>query len=180
MNAPARGLRPVAATRKVSPLDALIARAEARAILWREGKIDLHTAVDELWASASDLIAELGADKVQQLLTNAFAPVRDDLVSDRNDVDSDQKRGDDFDDDYEGLTSTFAKACREADQRARARQAQQRARPKEPHAAESTLKAAEYLVQQRDPKRLRAWLAKHTPEECEAILRHLEQKARQK
>jgi hypothetical protein len=29
-----------------------IARAEARALLWAAGEIDLHTAVDELWADA--------------------------------------------------------------------------------------------------------------------------------
>jgi hypothetical protein len=41
--------------------------------------------------------------------------------------------------------------------------------------APSTLMAAEYLVRLNDPKRLRAWLARHTAEECAAILRHIEE-----
>jgi hypothetical protein len=39
----------------------------------------------------------------------------------------------------------------------------------------STIMAAEYLVRLNDPKRLRAWLAKHTAAECKAILRHIEE-----
>jgi hypothetical protein len=41
--------------------------------------------------------------------------------------------------------------------------------------APSTLMAAEYLVHVNDPKRLRAWLARHTADECAAILRHIEE-----
>jgi hypothetical protein len=40
-------------------------------------------------------------------------------------------------------------------------------------AAEATLRAAEYLVRQRDPERLRAWLAGHSAAERAAIQRHL-------
>jgi hypothetical protein len=136
MNAPARGLRLAAAGRKVSPLDALTARAEARAALWANNAISLHEAIDQLWhdAEASGLAAELGTDRLQELLANIFAPVRDDLVSDRNDVDFDENGGDE----YEGLSTTFAKLCREADERVRARQAQQRSHPKEPYAAVNT------------------------------------------
>jgi hypothetical protein len=39
--------------------------------------------------------------------------------------------------------------------------------------ATSTLQAAEYLIMQNDPKRLRAWLATHTRAECNAIRKHL-------
>jgi hypothetical protein len=42
--------------------------------------------------------------------------------------------------------------------------------------ATSTLQAAEFLVREKDPARLRAWLDKHTAEECAAILRHLERR----
>jgi hypothetical protein len=53
------------------------------------------------------------------------------------------------DDEYEGSPSTFAAACRAAD--------------------------AEFLVKQKDPARLRSWLARRSAIEREEILRHLEQ-----
>ena len=64
-----------------SPLAVFVARSEARALLWAAGEISLHDAVDELWVSAvrDGLVAELGADRVQNLLAEAFAPLRDDL-----------------------------------------------------------------------------------------------------
>ena len=43
-------------------------------------------------------------------------------------------------------------------------------------AARSTLKTAEYLVRQRDPERLRQWIQRHSPQEIEAILQHLERR----
>lgn len=44
----------------------------------------------------------------------------------------------------------------------------------------STIRAAEFLIQQNDPKRLRAWLATHTRAERLAIRRYFEQKEKQK
>jgi hypothetical protein len=44
----------------------------------------------------------------------------------------------------------------------------------------STVRAAEFLIQQNDPKRLHAWLAKHTRAERAAIRCHFEQKEKQK
>jgi hypothetical protein len=166
----------------VDPVAVFIARAEARAILWREGEITLHDAVDVLWADAErdGLVAKLGADHVQQILADAFAPVRDDVT---DDVDLENHRAVRFyesNDEYDGLSFTFAKACRAADERVRQQRKRQHERSNKPHVAESTLQAAEYLIQQKDPKRLRAWLAQHTAEERAAILQHLEQKARRK
>ena len=40
-------------------------------------------------------------------------------------------------------------------------------------AAASTLQAADYLIQQKDPARLKAWLAKHTRTERLAIIKHI-------
>jgi hypothetical protein len=40
-------------------------------------------------------------------------------------------------------------------------------------AATSTLQAADYLIQQKDPARLKAWLAKHTRAERIATSKHL-------
>lgn len=45
--------------------------------------------------------------------------------------------------------------------------------------AASTLAAAEHLVQQNDPQRLRAWLAKHSTAERVAIWRHLQKRTGQ-
>jgi hypothetical protein len=171
VNAPA-GIRaphsPPAA--RVNPLKVFIARAEARAQLWFNGEIDLHTAVDELWAAAvrDGLVAKLGADEVQQRLADTFAPFRDDLprhedvVPDPIGEDEDKGSNTTFisvDDEYDGLPSTFAKACREAD-------------------AEQVLRAAEFLIRQKDPAKLRAWLSKYTAQECEALLQCLEWRKR--
>ena len=61
-----------------SALAVLVARAEARALLWLAGELDLHDALNELWHAAErhGVVAELGQDEVQRLLADAFAPVR--------------------------------------------------------------------------------------------------------
>ena len=56
-----------------SALEVFIARAEARALLWQCGEMDLHEAVDELQAAAvrDGLVTELGQDEVQRLIAEA-------------------------------------------------------------------------------------------------------------
>jgi uncharacterized protein YjiS (DUF1127 family) len=56
-------------------------RAEARARLYADGEMDLHTAVDELQrlAETNGLVAAIGQDAVQAIMSEAFAVVRDDL-----------------------------------------------------------------------------------------------------
>jgi len=127
--------------------DVLRERALARAILWREGELTLHDAVDVLWADAvrDGLVAQLGADRVQELLAQAFAHGRDDLPRNKDAVVPDEL-----------IVKEPATAS----------------------VAASTLDAAEFLIRQRDPERLRAWLATHSAEERRAILQHLERKAR--
>lgn len=172
-----------------SALDVLIARVEAKATLWVAGEISLHDAVDELWHEAmrDGLVAELGPDEVQWILSDAFAPERDDLPWD-DDV-SDENIN--FED------STFAAACEAADEK-------QRRRPSDPQLEKlrrlmdgdvslerawaelnthtqgdvptATLRTAEFLLKEKDPARMRAWLAKHSAQERAAILRHLEQR----
>jgi hypothetical protein len=129
---------------RIDPLAVFVARAEARALLWQAGEFDLHAAVDELWAAAvrDGLVAKLGADKVQQLLADAFAPVRDDLPHYEDAVPE-------LINEEQELSSVVPLA---------------------------TLQAAEFLIQQKDPARLRAWLAKHSAQERAAILQHLEQR----
>lgn len=107
-----------AAARKVngaarpSALAVFTARCEARALLWKDGELDLHQAVDELWASAvrDGLVGELGTDKVQSLLADAFAPMRDDLLE-LQEIEAEPEDTADYD------GSTFAQACRAADER---------------------------------------------------------------
>jgi hypothetical protein len=56
-----------------------------RARRWHCGEIDLHEAVDVLQAAAEErgLVAELGQDAVQRLMSEAFAAVRADPDPDR-------------------------------------------------------------------------------------------------
>jgi hypothetical protein len=112
---------------RIDPPTVFIARAEARAALWAAGEITLHDAVDELWAIAvSDgLVVWLGADQVQRALADTFAPARGDLprdvdvVSDLVEEEIPAVSAAFTDDDYGGLSSTFAKLCREADEKQR-------------------------------------------------------------
>jgi hypothetical protein len=88
-------------------------RCASRAKLWHTGQIDLHSAVDELQhsAEASGLIDAIGQDAAQGLMVEAFAPLRDDLPR------AEKKKPPA--DEYDGLSSTFAKLCREADEKQR-------------------------------------------------------------
>ena len=66
--------------RQVDPLLAFVVRAEARALLWQAGELDLQTAVDALQeaAAASEHTAAVGQDAVQRILAGAFRQVSDD------------------------------------------------------------------------------------------------------
>src|SRR5262249_47296231 len=66
-----------------TPLAALIARAEARALLWRAGAFDLTNAIDELDAEAevSGLLAAIGQDEVAAIIVAAFAAVCEPAVA---------------------------------------------------------------------------------------------------
>src|SRR3954447_14426969 len=79
---PENGGKPAARPSPVAVFHIFLARAEARATLWRCGEFDLPEAVDGLQASAvaSGLIAEIGQDAVQAVMALAFAMVRDDLA----------------------------------------------------------------------------------------------------
>jgi hypothetical protein len=75
------------------------------------------------------------------------------------------------DDQYAGLSSTFADVCRRADAE------QRRKKPARSNVVtflpRSTLEAAEYLARLNDLEQMRTWLAKHTAAEREAIFKHL-------
>jgi hypothetical protein len=65
--------------RHVDPVDAFIERAEARGLLWSLGEYTLIEAVDVLQADAErdGLLELIGQDRVQEILSTAFAPYRD-------------------------------------------------------------------------------------------------------
>ena len=114
MNAPVR--KPLVAEEEVraDPVEVFRLRCHSRAKLWHDGEIDLHSAVDELQhsAEASGLIDAIGPDAVQGLMVEAFAPLHDDLPRAK-------KKKPPADGEYDGLSSTFAKLCREADEKQR-------------------------------------------------------------
>jgi len=68
--------------RQVDPLLAFVVRAEARALLWQAGELDLQTAVDALQeaAAASGLTAAAGQDAVQRILAAAGSDFHDDPI----------------------------------------------------------------------------------------------------
>lgn len=77
--------------------------------------------------------------------------------------------------DYYGLTDSFARACRLAEaEHGPVPDPLPIARPK--YVPTSTLDAAEYLLQQGDPKRFEAWLLEHSERERAAIVAHLDNK----
>jgi hypothetical protein len=71
--------RPAAAPSALAdPVEVFTARAEARAYLWSEGELDLHSAVDVLQhdAERSGLVELIGQDRVQAIMAKAFRAVR--------------------------------------------------------------------------------------------------------
>ena len=63
---------------EITALDIFRARAEARALLFAAGELDLHLAVDELQHAAAKarLISAIGQDGVQAIMSGAFGAVR--------------------------------------------------------------------------------------------------------
>jgi hypothetical protein len=178
------------AARKIKYVSAYLfevfeARCWARAHLYSEGDLDLHRAVDVLQdaAVAGGLIDLVGQDDIQRILSDAFRPIRE--VEERAEsailaaiIECEQSvvGGERADDEYEGLSTSFTRACRAADQQQRDR-SKPRQRTQD-YIPASTLMAVEYLLQQDDPQRLQSWLMAHTQAERIAILDHIKRKAR--
>src|SRR5262245_56168060 len=107
------------------PVEAFIARCEARAMLFEADEFDLHEAVDVLQdaAVANRLVGVLGQDRVQEVMGNACRLVRqaDDgtkvaATSQVDEAPTTPEIEDADDDEYDGLTSSFARLCRAADE----------------------------------------------------------------
>src|ERR1700681_3328354 len=67
-----------APSRQIDPLEAFRARCEARAHLYGAGELDLHDAVDVPQDDAvrDGLVASIGQDAVQAIMTEGFRPIR--------------------------------------------------------------------------------------------------------
>ena len=74
-------------------------------------------------------------------------------------------------DEYAGLTHSFAHVCREADQTAGKTK---QVKPFCP--ALSTIQAAEWLIRQNNAARFHSWLASHSARERAGILEHINEK----
>jgi hypothetical protein len=171
----------------VDPVEAFVARASARATLYAAGEISLHEAVDQLQHDAvrDGLVDRIGQDRVQQIMAAAFAAVQlSDEISESSDTSS------------AAWAAAAAAYHRKRDGRqliieieperlTRARrllgdsvslertwaQLNTRAPGDVPT---SVLQAAEFLLQQKDPARFKAWLAGRSHESRDAIRRHLQ------
>jgi hypothetical protein len=169
-----------------TPLAVLIARAEARALLWQAGAFDFNTAVDELEAEAevSGLLAAIGQDEVEAIVAAVFAAVSDD--GEPAAVDGWTKAAAEYRAErgkqtliveteperlarLRELMSDAASLERAAYEIAAARRAER-------EVANATLTTAEHLIGIGDAERLRAWLARRSARERAAILRHIEQR----
>jgi hypothetical protein len=114
------------------PLEVFIVRCRARALLFEAAEFDFYEAVDVLQeaAVATGLVDSIGQDEVQRIIATAFAPADPVDVIDQREED---------DDEYGGLSFTFAQACMLAD--------------------------AGHLVKQGDPQGLNAWLMQRSESE---------------
>ena len=75
--------------------------------------------------------------------------------------------------DYDGLTATFAEACREADRQHSQQQA--KALPAgAPRIAESTRQAVDWLLKLNDAERLRSFIRRHPNPEAKALVAYVE------
>src|SRR5262249_31626722 len=166
-----------------TPLAVLIARAEARALLWRAGELDLTTACDELDAEAevSGLLAAIGQDEVEAIIAAAFAAVCEPAVADgwtAAAVEYHAARGKrtlivETAPEHLALLRDLMAADISLDHAVY----ELTAAPAAAHAvAAPTLAAVEYLIRENDAERLRQWLVQHSAQERAAILRHLEQR----
>jgi hypothetical protein len=79
-------------------------------------------------------------------------------------------------DEYDGVTGTFADACRKADMEYRERQERLPTRPVRNSLAASTIAAVDYLLKQDDRQRLQHFIANHPPSEAREIIAYAKER----
>jgi hypothetical protein len=136
--------------RRVDPLDCLVERAEARAVLWAQGLIEtISAAVDVLQhdAQRDGLVKRIGQDAVQQILADAFAPYREQKNNDDDAQPAIEHRAN------ESLGALWGRLNH----------------PRRWPIAQSTIKAFCYVVKHNNPEQVRAWLERRRPDERVAL-----------
>ena len=117
------------------------------------------------------LVAKLGQDRVQQIIADAFRPVREAL----GDFDIVPDESPDFDQ-YEGLTGTFRAACIAADRAiAERKRNAPPGKPRDERAAQSTVEAVAYALRTDGAEALkredtRARLLELSPRQLESLV----------
>jgi hypothetical protein len=164
---------------RAEAIQVFTAQCATWAYLFADCETTLPDAVDHLQAAAVKLglIDTIGQDEVQRLICQAFAPIRE--QDERQQVAREIVEcgvAIAYDDEYQGLSNTFARACRIAD--AQYTRNKQAVAQHEHHVPSSTLMAAEYLVGLNDAKRLEAWFKERSERECAAIVAHIDKKTK--
>jgi hypothetical protein len=161
------------------------------ATAYAQGRASLHRAVDALEAMTP---LDLDVDPAQAIIAGAIETAEQRAAA-LLALTTAPVEADDPDDDYAGLSHSFARLCRVADAKIANRPELEDIPPGTATAArlereyerslirahardvpKSTLEAADYLVREGDPKRLDAWLAGYSAVECAAILDHVKHK----
>jgi hypothetical protein len=180
---------------KPLPENSFRARCEARAQLFAAGEIGLHEAVDVLQhdAEATGLVADIGQDAVQEVMSAAFAASTElgTIVPDSVDCVPDIPP---LAENPDYSSAGFWRLCREADERQARRPKPAKDLPdrhdemtvgalwdrlNDPRrhgVASSTLAAADHLIRNGTAEELHRWLERHTAVERAGIRQHLEAK----
>jgi hypothetical protein len=171
-------------------IEIFAARCEARAYLFAIGEYTLQDAVDVLQydAEASGLVAELGQDAVQAIMSAAFAAVRDDLPTAEPSSSAEgawnapgwREAARDYHQARDGRVSIVepGELPDKWDELSAGALWDELNSPKRHGVASSTLLAAEHLVRLNDPKQLEAWLLRHSPAERAEIVAHFNKRRR--
>jgi hypothetical protein len=148
--------------RCADPIEVFTARCEARAHLFEAGELDLHRAVDVLQDAAerTGLVTSIGQDAVQALMANAFQAIQ--LVPDSSAPASPSNE-------LYRLVSQVGVVGAAEMQRAYELGLAARFRHRLPA---STIEALNFVVRQKDPERLRQFIAARTPHERGLIRAH--------
>jgi hypothetical protein len=163
-----------------SPREIFRARCEARALLFADGYLDLHSAVDVLQADAvaSGLVRAIGQDAVQAEMARAFAdiPRHVEWVPDDADIDVDSDTDTHLADipcprDYRLVSRGGVASAAELQRDYEAALARERSLY---GPAQSTIDAFWYVVRLNEPDRLKAFLSRRSSEERAQLLSLLE------
>jgi hypothetical protein len=141
---------------QANPITAFWVRCQARAYLWAACEYGLHEAVDDLQFSAekTGLVAAIGQDHVQLLMSAGFKPYRP--------TKPDHVPACDICGSSPCMNRSFCRLCRQID---RKNQPVAPSNAPERGLAASTIAAFCHVVRQNDPALLRTWLAGRTRDE---------------